>query len=164
MLLSRRALSYYYNVCHRNRGDDANARGAIMYRLFAALLLFATATASASAQSPPIPSFWKNQRGSEMSINIANPAPGSFGGFFWNHAQNFQCQASPTNPKPYTVVGQTHRSYVTFTVVWDNEIQNCHSTTVWRGHVNGQTLITVWRLTGPGIPPITGTDIFQRMP
>jgi hypothetical protein len=135
-----------------------------MYRLFAALLLFATATASASAQSPLIPSFWKNQRGSEMSINIANPAPGSFGGFFWNHAQNFQCQASPTNPKPYTVAGQTHRVYVTFTVVWDNGIQNCHSTTVWRGHVSGQTLVTVWRLTGPGIPPMTGTDIFQRIP
>src|SRR5215469_12012843 len=119
-----------------------------MYRLIAAVLLFVTATVSASAQSLPIPSYWQNQRGSELNVIPAvTPCLGCFGGFYWNHAAGFQCQASPANPKPYTVTGYTRGPYLRFKVIWDNGIQNCHSTTLWQGYVQGDTMRTSWLLT-----------------
>jgi len=51
---------------------------------------------------------------------------------------------------------------VIFNVVWNNGIQNCNSKTVWIGTLQGRTLTTKWTLSGPGIQPIHGTDIFQQ--
>ncbi len=136
-----------------------------MFRFIVGFLVFAGASVSAFAQSLPIPSYWLNQRGSEMKLYPVNPpSPGSFTGVYLNHAAGFKIQSSPTNP-PYSVTGHASSANVTFTVVWNNGVQNCNSTTVWHGHVNGRTMKTHWVLTGPGIvPPLRGTDIFQQQP
>ena len=88
-----------------------------MYRFVTAVLLLVIATVSASAQSLPLPSYWQNQRGSDLTINNSvTPCVGCFSGFFWNHAAGFQCQASPANPKPYDVKGFTQGPYLRFRV------------------------------------------------
>jgi hypothetical protein len=136
-----------------------------MYRFILALFLFTGASATAFAQSLPVPSYWLNQRGSELKLYPAiPPSPGNFDGVYLNHAAGFQCQASLTNP-PYRVTGRTHGAYVTFKVVWNNGVVNCNSTTIWRGYVVGRTLTTRWILFGPGIsPPLRGVDIFLQQP
>jgi hypothetical protein len=133
-----------------------------MYRFVTALLLFIAATVGASAQSLPVPSFWMNQRGSYMNLYTMDPQ-GNFTGVYMNNAEGFKCRYSPSNP-PYKVTGQAHGANVTFTVVWNNGVQDCNSTTVWRGHVIGQTMPTSWVLYGPGIQPQYGSDVFQQIP
>ena len=135
-----------------------------MYRLTAALLLVAATSVAASAQMP-IPSYWENDRGSVINIytniSIALRCSGCFAGYFWNRDAGFKCQTSPTNPKPYDVTGRSGGGPVTFKVVWNNGIEDCHSTTVWKGYVDFDNIMTTrWVLTGPGIKPITGTDVF----
>jgi hypothetical protein len=136
-----------------------------MLRFILAFFVFAGASVSAFAQSLPVPSYWLNQRGSEMKLFATTPpSPTNFAGVYMNHAVGFKCQASPTNP-PYTVTGHVRGAHVTLTVVWNNGVQNCSSTTIWRGRVTGRTLKTHWILFGPGIsPPLKGVDIFQQQP
>jgi Avidin family len=134
-----------------------------MHRFVTAILLLVIATVTASAQSLPIPSYWQNQRYSEMSITGTGPCQGCFVGKYWNHAAGFKCQASPTNPVPYDVKGRVLGVSVWFTVVWNNGIENCNSVTAWFGTVRGDTMPTNWVLVGQGInPPLRGTDIFTR--
>ena len=140
-----------------------------MVRFILAFLLFAGVSTglsiSAFAQNLPVPSYWLNQRGSELKLYPKTPpSPVRFDGVYLNHAAGFKCQASPTNP-PYHVSGRTYGAYVTFKVVWNNGVQNCNSTTIWRGRVIGRTMTTHWILFGPGIsPPLRGIDIFQQQP
>jgi len=131
-----------------------------MKRVVTALIFVVATSVSAFAQSLPVPSYWLNQRGSEMKLYTITPT-GDFTGLYWNHAAGFKCQNTPINP-PYTVTGHASGTSVTFAVVWNNGVQNCNSKTVWRGQLNGKTLSTKWILTGNGMPPITGTDIFQQ--
>jgi avidin family protein len=139
--------------------------GAAMLRFVFAFFVFAGTSASAFAQTLPVPSYWLNQRGSELKIFATTPPSSTnFAGVYLNHAAGFKCQASPTNP-PYAVTGHTHASRVTFTVVWNNGVQNCKTTTIWRGHATGKTLTTHWVLFGPGISqPMKGADVFQLQP
>jgi hypothetical protein len=134
-----------------------------MFRFILGFLLSACVSVSAFAQNLPIPSFWLNQRGSELKLYPATQ-PGSFDGVYLNHASGFKCQASPTNP-PYHVTGHSHGARVTFKVVWNNGVENCESTTIWHGRVTGRMMKTHWILFGPGIsPPLRGVDIFQQQP
>jgi len=136
-----------------------------MARFIVALLVFTGASVSAFAQSLPVPSYWLNQRGSELKVYPTTPpSPGSFDGVYLNHAAGFKCQASPTNP-PYHVTGRIHGTHVTFKVIWNNGVEDCKSTTLWRGRVIGRTMTTHWILFGPAIsPPLRGVDIFQQQP
>jgi hypothetical protein len=133
-----------------------------MYRIVTALLFLVATTVGTLAQSLPVPSFWQNQRGSYMKL-YSMDAQGHFIGVYMNNAEGFKCRYSPFNP-PYQVTGKAHGAKVRFTVVWDNGVQNCNSTTVWHGLLNGKTLATVWILTGKGMPPIFGRDVFQQLP
>jgi hypothetical protein len=86
-------------------------------------------------------------------------ARGNFTGTYINHAAGFACQNTP-----YALTGHANGALLTFTVVWNNGIQNCNSKTVWSGRVAGNTMRTRWTLTGKGIPPMRGADTFQRQP
>jgi hypothetical protein len=132
-----------------------------MKRFVTAFLFVVAASVGAFAQSLPIPSGWENQRTSIMKLYSISPS-GDFSGVYFNNAAGFQCRYGPNNPVPYTVSGHASGNSVIFNVVWNNGIQNCNSKTVWIGTLQGRTLKTKWTLTGPGIQPIHGTDIFQQ--
>jgi Avidin family len=129
-----------------------------MKRLVTALAFVIATSVSAFAESFPLPSGWQNQRGSDMDLY-----PASNGNFnYFNHAPGFQCQNGPMNPVRYKITGHASGDSVIFSVVWNNGIVNCNSQTVSTGTLQGRTLTTRWTLTGPGINPIRGTDIFQQ--
>ncbi len=133
-----------------------------MYRLVAALFLLTAATVSATAQNLPVPSYWLNQRGSEMKLyNI--DAQGKFLGVFINHAPGSRCQNTI-----YDLEGRAWRDRVGFRVVWKNWVKDCKSTTVWHGRVSGHTIWTWWVLYVPRgsnmIPVFRGSDVFQLQP
>jgi Avidin family len=129
-----------------------------MSRLVTALLLVVAATVSVFAQSLPVPSYWTNQRQSQMKLYYMDPQ-GNFTGVYINNAQGFGCQGTP-----FALTGHAAGANVTFTVVWNNGIQNCNSTTIWRGVVTGQKLPTNWILISPHAPPQYGTDLFTQQP
>ncbi|MGC1777552.1 MAG: hypothetical protein WBB34_06355 [Xanthobacteraceae bacterium] len=88
-----------------------------MFRFILAFVVFIGVGANAFAQSLPVPSYWINQRNSDMKLFFTNPpSPGHFAGLYWNRAAGFKCQASPSNP-PYAVTGQNVGANVTFKVV-----------------------------------------------
>ncbi len=133
-----------------------------MYRLVAALFLLTAATVSATAQNLPVPSYWLNQRGSQMKLyNI--DAQGKFLGVFINHAAGSRCQNTT-----YDLEGRAWRDRVGFRVVWKNWVNDCKSTTVWHGRVSGHTIWTWWVLYVPRgnnmIPVFRGSDVFQLQP
>jgi len=136
-----------------------------MLRLVSALLFaVGLSLTTASAQTLPLPSAWKNARGSEMRI-WPGPTPGSFRGEYINSATGFDCRGVP-----FDLVGQTRGSTVKFVVVWKNFIQSCNSVTAWVGRLTTtDTLTTGWELayvdgnTGL-IKILRGTDVFQRVP
>jgi len=133
-----------------------------MYRLVAALFLLTAATVSATAQNLPVPSYWLNQRGSEMKLyNI--DAQGKFLGVFINHAAGFSCQNTP-----YDLEGRAWRNQVGFRVVWKNWVEDCKSMAVWHGRVSGHAIRTRWVLYVPRgnnlIPVLHGRDVFQLQP
>ena len=139
-----------------------------MYRLVVALFLLTVATVSATAQNLPVPSYWLNQRGSEMKLyNI--DAQGKFLGVFINHAAGSSCQNTPYDQNiPYDLEGRAWRDRVGFAVVWNNWVKDCKSTTVWHGRVSGHTIWTWWVLYVPRgnnmIPVFRGSDVFQLQP
>lgn len=128
-----------------------------MKRLVTALLFVVASSVGVLAQSLPVPSYWLNQRGSEMKLYSINPQ-GMFNGVYINHASGFGCQGTP-----FAVNGQAVGNRVTFTVIWNNGIQNCNSKTVWRGTVVGRRINTQWILYTPQGQQ-TGTDIFLQQP
>ena len=127
-------------------------------RFVAATALLVAATFAAFAQSLPVPSYWLNQRGSEMKLYSID-AQGNFIGVYINHAQGFGCQGTP-----FPLSGRATGANVTFKVVWQNAWQNCHSTTIWGGLVNGRLLPTEWVLAAPPSPPRFGKDLFTQQP
>lgn len=84
---------------------------------------------------------------------------GNFTGVYINNAPGFACQGLPG----FALTGHTSGTKVTFTVVWNNGIQNCNSKTVWSGVVQGNTMPTQWILTGPSGTQ-RGSDLFTRLP
>jgi hypothetical protein len=131
-----------------------------MYRLMSraviALIVLAAASVSSFAQGMPSWSFWTNQRGSYMKIFNVEPS-GKFTGLYVNNAPGYPCQGLPG----FALNGRSTGSNVTFTVHWNNGIQNCNSTTTWTGVINGRSLPTSWILWGPhGIQ--RGHDLFTQ--
>lgn len=133
-----------------------------MYRLLAALSFLIAATLTASAHGLPVPSYWLNQRGSEMKLYQMD-AGGTVRGVYINHAAGFQCQNTP-----YELWGHTIGHHVEFAVVWKNWAADCHSKTVWHGRLIGNTLRTWWVLISYNpngtVSKLRGTDIFQQQP
>jgi len=133
-----------------------------MYRLITALFVLVAVTVSASAQSLPVPSYWLNQRGSEVKLyNI--DAQGHFLGVFINHAAGFACQNTP-----YELRGHTWGDHVKFAVLWKNWAQDCKSMSVWHGRLIGHTIWTRWVLYTKNINGtisiLRGKDNFQLQP
>jgi Avidin family len=131
-----------------------------MQRLVTALLIVVAMSASAFAQSLPVPSYWRSQRGSEMKIYTVD-AQGIFKGIFVQHDGGLTCENTP-----YNLAGREKGNHVEFTVVWINFVENCNSQTFWHGHIEGKTIRTRWVLYSQGKVPLSlsGTDIFQLQP
>ena len=133
-----------------------------MKRFVTALVFVVATSVGAFAQNLPLPSKWQNQRNSTMELKLGkSPAAVNFTDLYCNRAEGFGCQCG-NNLNRYKITGQANGSSVTFTVVWNNGIQNCHSTTVWTGSVFGGSMWTNWTLYRQGQPPIYGTDTFWQ--
>jgi len=130
----------------------------MLCRSFFALALLVVSGVAAFAQGLPPWSIWTNQRGSLMKV-FAIDGQGNFTGVYINNAQGFRCQGPPGFP----LTGHTRGTAVTFTVVWNNGIQNCNSKTIWNGVVRGKVMPTKWVLISAG-PPQRGADLFTRLP
>jgi hypothetical protein len=98
------------------------------------ILLFAAATAS--AQVPPAPSTWKNDKGS--ILNVWSVTGDVVLGQFINQAQGFECQGIP-----YPAAGRVQYNGKLFFVV---TFAKCNSFTIWHGRVNGPQIKTKWTL------------------
>jgi hypothetical protein len=130
----------------------------LMQRFVLTFVLLAAAGVSAFAQGLPPYSYWKNQRGSEMKIFAVDPQ-GNFTGLYINNAPGYQCQGLPG----FALSGRNCGTNVTFTVVWNNGIQNCHSRTIWQGHMlNPSVLPTTWVLIPDSGPRQQGADLFTQ--
>jgi len=131
-----------------------------VYRFLAALL-FVTAYAScAAAQALPVPSHWKDQRGSDLLLYTID-GKGAFTGAFIDNSEAFACHYAP-----YDLQGQIHGHHVRFTVVWKNAAQDCKSQTTWSGRATGDTITTWWVLTHHdhkgAAKKMRGTDTFHK--
>jgi hypothetical protein len=93
-----------------------------------------------------------------MKVFLVGPN-GTFTGVYINNAAGFACQGLPGFP----LTGRTSGTKVTFTVVWNNGIQNCNSTTVWYGVDQGTVMPTKWTLTSPSGKQ-KGFDLFTAQP
>jgi hypothetical protein len=129
-----------------------------MQRLVTALLIVVATSASAFAQSLPVPSYWRSQRGSEMKIYTID-AQGIFKGIFVKHDGGLTCENTPFN-----LAGRAKGNHVAFTVVWINFAQNCNSQTFWHGRLEGKTIRARWELYSLGNVPLSvrGSDIFEE--
>src|ERR1044071_9590068 len=84
--------------------DDAQGcdqRCAMRRLLFSIVILLCGFQAAALADPLTAPSFWKNQRGSELMITAVSSS-GAIRGTFTNHAAGLGCQGIP-----YPVTGRT---------------------------------------------------------
>ena len=128
------------------------------------LLVVGLSLSSASAQTLPLPSVWKNARGSEMRI-WPGAAAGSFRGLYTNNAAGFDCQGIP-----FDLVGETSANAVRFVVVWKNAMKSCNSITAWVGSLIGNDILrTGWELAyvdrNTGLmKTLRGSDVFRRVP
>ena len=129
---------------------------AFVSKISALIFFMGVLVSSASADSLPAPSFWKNQRGSELQIwTVTN---GVIQGMFTNNAQGFECQGIP-----YPVTGRQSANGFFFVVTF----AKCNSLARWRGTVRGSQMFTTWDLYyikpdgNLGIMP--GADTFQRL-
>jgi hypothetical protein len=127
-----------------------------MHRLLLAFFILVVTGVAASAASLPSWSTWENQRHSIMKVHVVQ-SNGTFTGVYINNASGFACQGLPGFP----LTGRTNGNRVIFKVVWNNGIQNCHSTTVWYGFDQGDLMPTNWILTGPSGTQ-RGFDLFTR--
>jgi avidin family protein len=106
----------------------------------------------AVADPMPAPSFWKNQRGSELRI-VSVSKNGRISGTFTNYATNYQCQGIP-----YAAVGVTSPATTTFAV----NFVKCRTVTRWTGTILGLVMSTQWVLRYGGQTD-TGYDFFYRI-
>jgi hypothetical protein len=128
-----------------------------MYRLIAAFILLSIPAAHAAAPAVPVPSYWKDAAGSELSLHSID-AKGAFTGTYITHTAGFACANTP-----FEVHGQAHGSQVRFSVVWKNAAADCKAHTSWYGHVTGKTLATWWVMTSGvqhAAKKTRGTDTF----
>ncbi len=108
-------------------------------RLLIAVVALAASSSLALAQGRIVPSNWKNQRGSELSI-AAVDAAGKLSGKFVNRAADFSCEN-----ETFDISGQATLTRITFTVTWKNATANCNAITTWVGLVGKSALATTWQ-------------------
>ncbi len=129
-----------------------------MFRLFTALFLLVAASVGAHAQSFPVPSYWKDQRGAEMKFYKID-AQGKLTGVYTNP------DAGACRNAPFPLTGRVRGAHIHLVVVWANGVLNCKTRTLWSGQVVGKTIDTKWAIIGTGLPlPVTGLDIFHQQP
>ncbi|WP_240543286.1 avidin/streptavidin family protein [Bradyrhizobium canariense] len=108
------------------------------------------------AQGLPAPSYWKNERGSELFIWSASS--GTIQGTFTNHAQGFACQGIP-----YPASGAVGPTGLYFVVTF----AQCNSFTRWVAKPNGSQMAASWTLfyvdTHGKPSKLKGADIFKRV-
>ena len=130
-----------------------------MFRIAASFLFCVCLSISATAQSLPSPSTWRNQRGSVLAIEAVDSA-GVFKGKFTNSAAGFQCQG-----KPYDASGRITGSRLFFVVTFTE----CNTVTRWRGRIAGDRMPTTWSLRyvdsqSGAFKSLNGSDAFNRLP
>jgi avidin family protein len=123
-----------------------------MRRLLVSLAVLCGLSSTACADPLSAPSFWKNQRGSELRIVSVN-AKGEVKGFFTNYAEGYKCKGIK-----YPAKGRTTPFVTEFTV----NFVKCRTTTIWRGTVQGQNMPTAWTLQHDGQTD-AGFDFFYRI-
>ncbi len=123
-----------------------------LFFVFQLLLL----SSEVMAQGLPAPSYWKNERGSELFIWSSDS--GGIQGIFTNHAQGFKCQGIP-----YAASGAVGPNGLYFVVTF----AKCNSLTRWIGKTNGSVMSTRWKLfyvDQNGRPSqLKGSDTFTRI-
>lgn len=121
--------------------------------LIAQLLLL---SGEASAQGLSAPSYWRNERGSELFVWTVDN--GAIQGTFINQAQGFACQGIP-----YPASGALKPTGLYFVVTF----AQCNSFTRWAGRTNGSKMPTSWTLfyvDGNGkLRKLKGADVFTRV-
>lgn len=125
---------------------------------FLSLLLLAQSlflSGKGMAQGLPAPSYWRNERGSELFVWSTNG--GAIQATFTNHAQGFACQGTP-----YPASGAISSTGLYFVVTF----AQCNSFTRWVGKINGSQMPTSWTLfyvDKNGKPSkMKGADTFTR--
>ena len=130
-----------------------------MYRLIAAFTLLSIPAAQAAAPSVPVPSYWKDAGGSELSLHSID-AKGALTGTYIIHTAGFACAGAP-----FDVQGKAHGSHLQFSVVWKSATADCKAHTSWYGHVTGKTIATWWMSTTGAkraAKKTRGTDTFAQ--
>ena len=108
-------------------------------------------------------STWTNESGSTMNLEFgpANAVSGSY----VNQAEGFNCLGTP-----YPLTGWVLGNFISFSVAWDNDYENCNSVTAWSGFAEADggsvQIVTLWALafqgsSGPEIE--TGKDLFKPL-
>jgi hypothetical protein len=123
-----------------------------MRKLLLSIVVLCGLHATAVADQLTAPSFWKNQRGSELRITALG-ANGAVRGTFTNYAPNYQCKGIP-----YAVSGRTTAVLTTLRV----NFVRCKTVTTWQGAVQGLAFPTTWTLQYNGQTE-TGFDFFYRI-
>ncbi len=104
-------------------------------------------------------STWVNERGSTVTFTGVG-SEGNLEGYYINRAAGFGCQNTR-----YSMVGWSYETNITFTVIWNNPTENCHSITAWTGFFTQSGFTTLWQLVKTGtINPgqiLQGSDTFK---
>jgi hypothetical protein len=111
---------------------------------------------TASADTLPAPSDWKNQRGSELHIDKVET--GKISGFFINHAADFDCKDAKE-----IVVGKVLDGG---NIIFGTTFPACLTLVSWTGSIQGNTITTNWLLyyvKGDGtFDTLQSSDVFTQ--
>ena len=103
-------------------------------------------------------STWVNTRGSTVTFTGVG-SDGHYEGYYINRAAGFGCQNTR-----YSMVGWSYEGNITFTVIWNNSTENCHSITSWTGFFTPSGFTTLWQLVNTGTTGtgqiLQGSDMF----
>jgi hypothetical protein len=127
------------------------------------LMIIAISTTQVWAEDLPVPSSWKNQRGSIVTF-ASKTATGELTGTFKNQFSQFpQCLDT------FDLAGTTSGDQVKFVSTMKNQAVDCHDLVAWTGTLSNDTLKTAVELAEAN--PATGTiakfssqDVFARQP
>ena len=125
-----------------------------------AILCLSMAGPAWSAEGITQGSTWVNQSGSTVTFTGVG-SEGNLEGYYVNRAAGFACQNTQ-----YPMVGWSYESNITFTVMWNNAVENCHSITSWTGYFTAPGFFTtLWQLVSTGTTSpsqiLQGSDTFR---
>ena len=108
----------------------------------------------AQAQNLSALTVWQNRSGSTFSLDTHNSQTGPITGTYINQSTGYSCIGTP-----YPAVGWYLNGAITWSVIWNNNYQNCNSVTAWSGFYSNNTLTTRWVLSTQ-TTNIAGDDVF----